>query len=337
MRVGINIDDNSPLGGIVWDKATNRIIAYKVGRRGVGGILKDVKDIPIDQFLLLFRRQRIDQMRGVPLMACVLNAAKDLDKYLNATRVQANIAATFGVVIKRDAAAQYAQRVSKSVDNANYRTLPIKTGLMTILNPGEDISMFSPDVPAPQFDSYAKYCTRIIAIGLGTTYEMLMHDFTGMSYSSSKTNLLTETMLIKSWNDWKVREFLRPIYSVWVAKRMQSGMLPFNEEAYDKVTWQFPPRVGIDPNEDAQSDIQLIESGLETFADYFKRHYGDADWERRLRQKAEEASFIDELAGEFGVPPERISNMLKPGVVTSKAPAESPVIDRKSTRLNSSH
>ena len=317
-RVGINIDDHTPLGGVIWDRKTGRILGYKVGRRGVGGILIDVEDIPANEMLMLFRRQRSDQMRGVPLAAPVINAMKDLEKYLTATRVQANIAATFGVVVKREAAAQYAQNSSRSVDNANYRTQPLQNGKMTFLNPGEDISMFSPDVPAPQFDQYAKFCVRIIAIGLGTTYEMLMHDFTGMSYSSSKTNLMTENMVINSWCGWKERELLRPVYSLWVAKRMESGMLPFSAEAYDAVTFPRPAKVGIDANEDAGTDIQLIEAGLETFSDYFKRHYGDADWMRRLSQKAIEAKHINELATLNGVEPERISNMLKPGVMTGE-------------------
>ena len=327
MRTDINIDNYNPLGGIVWDTETGKIKGYMVGRRGMGGMLIETKEIPATEFLLLYRRQRRDQMRGVPLLAPIIDTAKDLDDYLNSTRIQARIAATFGVVIKKNAAAQFGQNSSianpnVAAGNGNYRTMPLNNGKMTFLNTDEDIGMFKGDVPGPLFDSYAKFQIRMIATGMGTTYEMLLGDFSGMSFSSAKTNLMQENNLIQYWHKWKVRNMLTPIYSVWVAKRMESGMLPFNEKAYTNVTWPAPAKVGIDPNEDAESDIKLLAAGLLDYDLYFRQNYGDPDWQKRLSRKAEQMSFVKTLGEKYNIDPINIVSVLMPGVIAAEAKVE---------------
>jgi len=280
--------------------------------------------VPASEFNLLFRRQRVDQLRGVPLLAPVINPAKDLDKYLSATRVQANIAAMFGVVIKRDAAGLQQTKQTALASSGDYRTQQLRTGLMTWLKPGESIETFRPDVPASQFDSYAKFSARIIAIGLGTTYEMLMHDFSGMSYSAAKTNLLTEHLLIAGWHRWQTRFFVRPVVSLWLSKRMASGLLDENPEAYDRIHFQTPASVGIDPSQQAEADKTLIAAGLDTFADYYGRL--GKDEKHQLRKRAKEAAFIRKLADEFGVEPDEISSVLPPGVLGASARSQQPSV-----------
>ncbi len=196
--------------------------------------------------------------------------------------------------------------------------MPTYNGRASILQPDEDISMFQSDVPGPLFDPYAKFCIRIIARGMKTTYEMLMSDYTNMSYSSSKTNLMEENALVSDWHKWKVRNFLRPLYSLWVAKRMDSRLLPFNAEAYEAVSWPAPAKVGIDPQEDSASDISLIGAGLDDYEAYFRRVYGDPNWKLRLRRRAEQAGFIRELAKEFKCEPVDISSVLPPGVANNQ-------------------
>lgn len=324
-RIGINVDTYNPIGGVVIDQNNGRPLGYYVGRRGVGGLLIDSNIVPAEAFILMYRHQRVDQVRGVPLLAPVINTAKDLERYINATRVQANIAATYGVVVKRDMAAQIAMAQSQiptgltgnqnDLVSQNYRTMPLKTGLMTFLNPGESIETFKPDVPGPQFDPFAKFLVRMIAIGMGTTYEYLMQDYSGMSFSSSKTNLMDTTLTLKEWQRWAIDKFLSRVYPIWVAKRMNSGRLPFNDQAYTHLTWNRPADLGVDPQRDSAANVQLLSAGLETFQNLMQEN-GVYDWKNQLTQKANEAAFIKELAEARGISPELISSTLPPGVVS---------------------
>ena len=316
-RIGINQDTYNPIGGVVIDQTTGRPTGYCVGRRGPGGLLVDSEIIPAEAFILMFRPQRVDQVRGVPLLAPVIDTAKDLDRYINATRVQANIAATYGVVVKRDAAAQVAMAISQDSGSTNqpHRTQKINTGLMTFLNPGESIESFKPDVPGPQFDPFAKFLVRMIAIGMGTTYEYLMQDYSNMSFSSSKTNLMDTTLTLQEWQRFTTTKLCQRVYPVWVAKRMQSGALKFNRQAYDRVVWNQPAKLGVDPQADSAANVQLLSAGLETISNLMQER-GIHDWKTQLRQKADEAAFIQELARERGIDPTLISSTLPPGVVS---------------------
>lgn len=330
MRVSINIDTVNPIGGVVLDWKTGRALGYYVGERGIGGIVQNSQIISAENMLLLFRPQRVDQVRGIPLLAPVITTARDLDFYLEATRIQANIAATYGVVVKRDSPGlfQMANTTENTgSDGKTYRTMQMPTGKMVWLAPGESIESFKPDVPGPIFDQFARFLVRMVAIGMGTTYEMLMQDFSNMSFSSSRTNLLDATLTMQEWQRFLVKKFYRPTFARWVAKRMHSGQLAFNAEAYNRVAWHLPAELGVDPQKNAASDVQLLSAGLETYENLLQQAgKGSArDW---LRKKADEAAYIAGLAKERGIPAEMISSTLQPGVSVSSdeaAPAGEPV------------
>jgi lambda family phage portal protein len=316
MRAGVQIDTFNPIGGVNVDWSTGRPISYLVGKRGMGGILNtDMKEPwPAESFILLFRPQRVDQVRGVPLLAPVIQTARDLDRYITATRIQANIAATFGVVIKRNAAAQFMMRNSTAVPNSStHRTVPLTTGKMTYLNEGEEIDSFEPKVPAQNFDAFSKFLVRIIAIGMGTTYEALMNDFTNMSFSSSKTHLMDIEMSRNEWQRWLVRNLLFRIYSVWVSKRMESGLIEFNEQAFDAINWQSPAPIYANPVDEASDTSERLRAGTTTFEDVYNEQ--EAQWKHKLTQRAKEVKFIEDLATEYKVSPDKISNTLPPGVL----------------------
>jgi capsid protein len=152
----------------------------------------------------------------------------------------------------------------------------------------------------------------MIAIGLGTTYEYLMQDYSNMSFSSSRTNLLDMTLTMQEWQRFIISKFLSRVYPTWVSMRMESGRLPFNDEALNGITWQQPAELGVDPQKDASANIELLRAGLTTYEDLYQKD--GKNFERAIRQKALEVKRIQDLADEMGVAPELISNVLPPGV-----------------------
>lgn len=96
---------------------------------------------------------------------------------------------------------------------------------------------------------------------------------------------------------------------------MQSGALKFNRQAYDRVVWNQPAKLGVDPQADSAANVQLLSAGLETISNLMQER-GIHDWKTQLRQKADEAAFIQELARERGIDPTLISSSLPPGVVS---------------------
>lgn len=301
-RAGVQIDRHNPIGGVNVDWDTGRAESFLVGRRNAGGILEKTEPWPADSFVLFYRRQRVDQVRGVPLLAPVIQPARDLQKYLDATRIAANLQATFGVFIKRQSPGQLQLAQSQAVDGtSDYRTVPMKTGQMWWLRPDEDVVGFNPTVPAQQFDQFARFMVRIIAIGMNTTYEILMYDMSNMSFSSARAHLMAVDEIHEEWQRCLVQRVLKRVWPVWVARRMTPvkdggcGLLKFNPQAFTHTRWQGPAKSSVDPVGDADANIRLVENSMTTLQDYY--HARGEDWKEKVTQRQREKEFIESIGG----------------------------------------
>jgi lambda family phage portal protein len=310
MRAGIQIDTHNPIGGVIVDWSTGRPVQYLVGMRGMGGILDKCEPWDAESFILFYRRQRPDQVRGVPLLAPVIQPARDLDKYLTAVRIAANVQATFGVFIKRHNPGQMALADSLPAPNgANYRTMPMKTGQIMHLAPDEDVTGFNPTQPAQQFSDVVKFWVRMIAVGAGTTYETAMSDFGDMSFSASRVQLMAQQAINEEWQRLLVQRVLQRLYRVWVAKRMTPvkdggcGLLDFNPQAYDKAHWIGPANESVDPVGDASAQTELMEKKILSK----QRSYQGLGQEWKTEQ--EQIKREDEWAKENGMAPEVVPPM----------------------------
>jgi lambda family phage portal protein len=306
MRAGIQIDRHNPIGGVEVDWDTGRAISFLVGQRNMGGMLEKCEPWDADSFILFYRRQRVDQVRGVPLLAPVLQTARDLDKYLTATRIAANVQATFGVFIKRHNAAQLALGESKST-GSDYRTQPMKTGQIWHLQPDEDVVGFSPTVPASQFDDVAKFWVRLIAVGMGSTYECLMSDYGDMSFSASRVQLMEHDSINREWQRLLVQRVLKRLWNVWVSKRMNTpaaggcGLLDFNWQAYSKASWIGPANESIDPVGDAGAQVELMEKKVLSKQRYYEGL--GLEWKSEMAQIKREQDWAREQGMEAEVVP----------------------------------
>jgi capsid protein len=253
----------------------------------------------------------------VPLLAPVIDTAKDLEFYMEATRMQANIAATFGVFITRDNPATFKTMESEAISGGDgtQRAQRLATGMQQWLAPGEKAEMMDPKCPGPQFDPFARFMVRQIAIGMGTTYEYLMQDFSNMSFSSSKTNLMDTTLTLRENQRYLRRGVCEPTFCRWLAMEMASGALPFNPDGYTEHTFDLPAELGIDPVKTADADIKRLAAGLDTIGGIIGPN-GEGDLEAHLTRRADEVELIDRLAAERGIDPSRIASWLAPGVAS---------------------
>jgi capsid protein len=203
-------------------------------------------------------------------------------------------------------------------------------GKIVHLNPGEEAQQVSPEQPGPDFDPVTRLMLRLIARGAGSIYELLMADFSGMSYSSSKSVLTFVWKMQDDWQDWLIRSRKRRVYNVWVAKRMQARLLPFNAEAFDAVSWIKTPHSGFDPLEDAEALIKLRSAAFITYEDFFNAR--GENWEVKLDQAAREIARIMEKAKEYDVDPVLIANTLAPGIMQTGNPAAPAPVGAGTTR-----
>ena len=85
------------------------------------------------------------------------------------------------------------------------------------------------------------------------------------------------------------------------------------EQAFDAINWQGPAPIYSNPVDEASDTSERLKAGTTTFEDVYDEQ--EAQWKQKLRQRAKEVKFVEDLAKEMGVSPDKISSILPPGVL----------------------
>ncbi len=166
------------------------------------------------------------QRRGVPVLAPVIEALKQLGRYTDAELVAAVVSGMFTVFIKTDAPdgpvgesgiPQYEQ-----IDNHDDNTQEMGNGSIVSLGEGESIDTANPGRPNTAFDGFVVAICRQIGAALELPYELLVKHFTA-SYSASRAALLEAWKMFRMRRDWMVQSFCQPIYEEWLAEAVAKG------------------------------------------------------------------------------------------------------------------
>jgi capsid protein len=176
---------------------------------------------------------------------------------------------------------------------------------VTYLGPNESLKAFEFNRPGPQFIAFINYIGRDITIGSGFPYEFAW-DPSGIPSAAVRFVLEKVRVACDEWRRNEIEDTL-PFYTQAISWAMEVGELPWNPEWW-KVDWlPGAEDVTIDKGRDAASAINAVKAALLNFKRYFARQ--GLWWKTELRQKAVEASFIKNLAKEFGVPEDRIHQL----------------------------
>ena len=213
MVVAYWICNRHPLGsnsaaeveGIQW----NRVEAYgaKTGRRNV---------------LHVMSRERIGQRRGVPLLAPVLEALKQLGRYTDAEITAAVLSAMFTVFVKSVApndGRPFGEMIppEELIDEQDKSSIELAPGAIIDLNPGEEVQFADPKHPVNGYDAFTNATIRLIGAGLEIPPEVMLKQFT-TSYSAARGALNEFWRTCGMHRDWFTDDFCQPIYEEWFAE-----------------------------------------------------------------------------------------------------------------------
>lgn len=240
-----------------------RIPAYgsKTGRRNILHVMQDF--------------ERPGQRRGVPVLAPVIEALKQLGRYTDAELVAAVVSGMFTVFIKTDAPdgpvgesgiPQYEQ-----IDNHDDNTQEMGNGSIVSLGEGESIDTANPGRPNTAFDGFVVAICRQIGAALELPYELLVKHFTA-SYSASRAALLEAWKMFRMRRDWMVQSFCQPIYEEWLAEAVAKGRViapgffygPEYRAAWSGAQWYGPSQGQLDPLKEVKAAKLRVEETFST-------------------------------------------------------------------------
>lgn len=250
--------------------------------------------------LHVMNRERAGQRRGVPILAPVLEALKQLGRYTEAEITAAVISAMFTVFIQSDIV-QDGRPLGEMlppellIDAQDQGSIELGNGAIVALNPGEKVQFADPKHPNSGYDAFYNAMVREIGSALEIPPEVLEKQFT-QNFSSARGSLNEFWRTCGMMRDWFSDDFCQPIYEAWFAEAVARGRIhapgffadPAVQKAYTECKWNGPSRTALNPSQEVEAAMKRVESGFSTAQEETAQLTG-GDWNRNIRQRAIEA------------------------------------------------
>ncbi|OWA36764.1 phage portal protein [Saccharibacillus sp. O16] len=252
--------------------------------------------------------ERPEQRRGVPILAPVIEAFKQLERYIDAELTAAVIAGMFTVFVKMadEDTTPDAFALPDEEDNPYGEPLPrgddeigLGNGAVNFLRPGEEIQIADPKRPFGGFDPFVMAVLRQVGAALELPYELLLKNFTS-SYSASRGALLEAWKMFRMRRTWMAADFCQPIYEEWFAEAAIKGRInvpglfddPQIFRAYTRAEWHGPSYGMLDPVKEVNAAILRMQYGLSNGQREAAEMTG-TEYESNIRQLAAEQRMRD--------------------------------------------
>ncbi len=227
--------------------------------------------------LHVFRKERANQMRGVPILAPIIELVKKIDTYSQAEVDAAVINAFFTVFIKKRAP-EAGGNLLDNVTNMGAETgasasdKDIKLGSATIVELFEDeegIDLADPQRPNANFEAFFSAICSEIAIGVGLPKEVVMKSFNA-SYSASRGAIIEAVKTFQEWARFMIDEFCQPVYEAFLLEAVTIGRLrlpgflddPLKRMAYCAADWIGVEQAELDPMKAVKAAQGRIDAGI---------------------------------------------------------------------------
>lgn len=246
--------------------------------------------------LHLYHKLRIGQTRGVPELAPVIEAFRQLGDYTDAELQAAAVSALFTVFIKTESGEMPGPMEPTSETGAKAGDDDIKMGAGAVLALGDDetIETANPGRPNSAYDPFVMSLLRQMGVALELPFELLVMHFTA-SYSASRAALLQAWKFFRMRRQWLTDSFCTPIYQEWLTEAVLRGRIsapgfmrdPAVKRAYCGAEWIGPSMGQVDPLKEAMAHEIFEDRQWKTSSQVTSELTG-GDWEQNFRQRARE-------------------------------------------------
>jgi lambda family phage portal protein len=234
-----------------------------------GGIVS--QPVPADQIMHVYRVLRPGQVRGVPWLAPVMMALRDLDDYCDAERVRKKIEACVTAFVEQPEGIDGDPLGLAGTDPST--GLPVESfepGMVEYLKPGQSVKFNNP----PAAGGYREYkMTELqgIMAGLGLPYELGTGDMSQVNYSSWRGGMLGFRNTVEAYR-WLtlIPLFCMPVWRRFIDTLVLQGKLPQKAAEDPKlslgtVQWTAPRFESVDPVKDAEAVLKDVRMGRKTW------------------------------------------------------------------------
>ena len=261
--------------------------------------------------LHIMNRERIGQRRGVPFLAPVIEALKQLGRYTEAELVAAVVSGLYAIFIEKPEATtdrSFGEVIpeEEQIDRDDDSTIELAPGLIQELSNGEKAHETNPGRPNTAFDGFVTAIMRQIGAALEIPYELLVKHFTA-SYSASRGALLEAWKSFRMYRTWLANDFCQPIYEEWFAEAVAKGRIsapgfftdPLRRKAYTGAEWNGPAAGLLNPVQEVTAAEKRVQNGFST-RDREAMEMNGSDFYRNAGQLKREEALLREVKGNAG-------------------------------------
>lgn len=235
----------------------------------------DTIPIPAADILHLHDVKRPNEVRGMPILACILITLSDIDRYLDAEMERKKACALLGGFIKQTAEANQAANpflnvdpsVQDEPDNSAIHIEAMEPGSFPILPVGYDVSFSNPADVGANFHTFMKQMLMQISMGLNILYEQLSGDYSGTNDRLIRVAMLEFKRICETYQQNILEhQFCRPVFERWFDLAVLSGALIIpagvDDEDARLTRWIPAPWPYMNPVQDTQTQVNQARAGL---------------------------------------------------------------------------
>jgi lambda family phage portal protein len=245
-----------------------------------------------------YRPSRPEQTRGVPYLAPVIQTIHDLGRFTEAEITAAVINSFFTVFIETEGSAGPAPVFGAQGTGPAGDEIQLGAGAVVGLAKGEKMVSADPKRPNPNAEAFILGMLKLIGMGLGIPFEVLVKQFNS-SFSASKAALLDAWMHFRTERAWLINSFCQPVLETWLAEAVASNRIsapgfftdPLRRWAYTRAAWHGDSQGSINPKDEVDAYLAAVDGRLMTRERAEWELFG-SDWHRTYPAKKREQQML---------------------------------------------
>lgn len=231
----------------------------------------------------VFNADRAEQYRGVPFLAPVITAIKQLTRYTEAEIMAAVINSMFALFVSTESGNDIEgfggvdEEEGKGIPTAvsdGEDEIKLGSGTINFLKEGEKVEAIESKHPSGNYEGFVNAFTTMIGAALEISPEVLSKKFSN-NFSASKGALNETWRSFTMRRKWFADDFCQQVYDLWFAEAVSKGRInapgfftdPLIRKAYTNATWTGPAQGCMNPVQEVGAAVTRIHNGLSTHED----------------------------------------------------------------------
>ena len=304
--------DETVFDGIRFDPRTGRAIAYFIGNEKTQGNLTDVRSIGSDSVVHIYEPNRAGQLRGLPFVSCVINDLHDLDDLQKLEMEACKLGASVAQIVKTVSGEVQASNLRAGTAGTTQNTAEnyyeqVFGSAVKVLKNGDSFEQFATERPGVNMREYWRQLTEKVCAGVGIPYVLVYPE--SMQGTVYRGALDMSAVWFKSRHQ-VMSSAARRIYEYVMEYAIKTD-LTLNDAPSDwyEVAITAPRSPNVDVGRNSAAQLAELEAGIVTYDEVYGAR--GLDWRSSLESKAQQALFVRQLAGKYGLDVSEISTIQK--------------------------